>query len=367
MRAGSLIGLGIGLAAAGAATAAGVATDRVLRARREEAAALAAAREEADLEPTATVVVADDGVPLYVEVDETVDATTTVVLVHGYAHNGRLWAPQRAAIRDAGYRVVVPDLRGHGRSEEGDDASYSIAQLGRDLATVIEHTTPDGPVVLVGHSMGGMAIMALAEERPQLLRERVLGVALVSTSAGGLGEVNYGLGKQLGAIVHRLGPGAVTRAGRRPELVNNARLLGRNVESALVHRYSFGGPVPQEVIREVAEMIFATKLHVIGAFLPTLMEHDRRAVVSRFAGIEVLILHGTRDRITPIGHGEELARALPGAELVAVKRAGHVLPLEDPQLVTRELLAFLDRTARCVDPAERPTRTVDGAADSSAP
>ena len=366
MRSRGLIGLGIGLAAAGAATAAGVATDRVLRARRAEAATLARSGQEAELEADGTVVVADDGVPLYVEVDECEGATTTVVLVHGYAHNGRLWAQQRAAIHEAGFRVVVPDLRGHGRSGEGDDASYSIAQLGRDLAKIVEQTTPEGPVVLVGHSMGGMAIMALAEERPQLLRERVVGVALISTSAGGLNEVNFGLGRQLGAVVHRLGPAAVTRAGRSPELVNNARLLGRNVESALVHRYSFGGPVPREVIREVAEMIFATKLHVIGAFLPTLMEHDRRAVVAIFAGIEVLILHGTRDRITPIGHGEELAQTLPGAELVVVKRAGHVLPLEDPELVTRELLAFLDRAARGVEGTRRSTEPTDTSADSTA-
>lgn len=362
MRSRGLIGLGIGLAAAGAATAAGVATDRVLRARRAEAAAL----EEPKVEADGTVVVADDGVPLYVEVDECDGATSTVVLVHGYAHNGRLWAQHRAAIHDAGYRVVVPDLRGHGRSGEGDDASYTIAQLGRDLAAVVEQTTPKGPVVLVGHSMGGMAIMALAEERPQLFRERVVGVALVSTSAGGLGEVNFGLGKQLGSVVHRLGPAAVTRAGRRPELVNNARLLGRNVESALVHRYSFGGPVPREVIREVAEMIFATKLHVIGAFLPALMEHDRRAIVAKFAGIEVLILHGTRDRITPISHGEELAQALPGAELVVVKRAGHVLPLEDPALVTRELLAFLGRATRGVSGDHRRTKRADQQGDSAA-
>lgn len=366
MRTGSLIGLGVGLAAAGAATAAGLATDRVLRARRAEAAALAAGRDASQPESEGIVVVADDGVPLYVEIDDPGDATTTVVLVHGYAHNGRLWTHQRAAIRKTGHRVVVPDLRGHGRSGEGDDASYSIAQLGRDLAAVVEHTTPDGPIVLVGHSMGGMAIMALAEERPQLMRERVVGVALISTSAGGLGEVNYGLGRQLGSVVHRLGPAAVARAGRRPELVNNARLLGRNVESALVHRYSFGGPVPREMIREVAEMIFATELHVIGAFLPSLMEHDRRAIVHRFAGIEVLILHGTRDRITPISHGEELARALPGAEMVVVKRAGHVLPLEDPELVTRELLAFLDRTARCVDDAEASAKTTGGSADPTA-
>ena len=358
----SLIGVGIGLAAAGAATAAGIATDRVLRSRRDQL--LATAAEDTDAAETGTVIVADDGVPMYVEIDENPDGTrqSTVILVHGYAHSHRVWDQARVAIHEAGYRMVLPDLRGHGKSEEGDDSSYTIEQLGRDLATVLEQTTPEGPVVLIGHSMGGMAIMALAEQQPDLLRDRVVGVGFVSTSAGGLAEVNYGLGKQLGSVVHRLGPGAVTRAANRQDLFDTARFLGRNVESALVHRYSFGGPVPKAVIREVAEMIFATRLHVIGAFLPTLMEHDRRAILPAFEGIETLILHGTRDRITPIGHGEELAHALPGAELVVVDGAGHLLPMEDPELVDQELLDFLDRAERSA--GSRRTKTVGKSADS---
>ncbi|MGN6413836.1 alpha/beta fold hydrolase [Flexivirga sp.] len=350
-----LIGLGIGVAAAGVATAAGLATDRVVRARRARPDP-AGVLDDPELEQRGTVVVADDGVPLYVEIDEPADPATgsakdlatTVLLVHGYAHSHAIWAQQRRVIHEAGYRVVCPDLRGHGRSGEGDDTTYTIAQLGRDLATVIEQTTPEGHLVLVGHSMGGMALMALAEQHPQLIRDRVVGVALVGTSAGGLSEVNFGLGKQLGGVVHRLGPAAVARVDRRQDVFNAARLLGRNVESALVHRYSFGGPVPKDVVREVAEMIFGTRLHVIGAFLPTLMEHDRIEALAAFEGVETLIVHGTRDRMTPIAHGERLATTLPGAELVAVHGAGHVLPLEAPDLLDTELLAFLERAERSV-------------------
>ncbi|WP_446665178.1 alpha/beta fold hydrolase [Flexivirga sp. B27] len=343
-----LVGLGIGVAAAGAATAAGIATDRIVRARRRKPEPPV----DPQLEQDGQVVVADDGVPLYVEIDEPDDAVagtrggTTVLLVHGYTHTHAVWSRQRGAIRSAGYRVVCVDLRGHGRSGEGDDASYTIAQLGRDLATVIEQTTPEGPVALVGHSMGGMALMALAEQRPDLVRTRVIGVALISTSAGGLSDVNFGLGRKLGTVVHRLGPSAIERADRRPDLFNTARTVGRNVESALVQRLSFGGPVPRSVLRELAEMIFATRMHVIGAFMPTLMEHEREGTLAAFDGIETLILHGTRDRLTPITHGQRLAELLQGAELVVVKRAGHVLPMEDPELVSRELLAFLERAER---------------------
>ncbi|NNG40012.1 alpha/beta hydrolase [Flexivirga sp. ID2601S] len=354
-----LIGLGVGIAAAGAATAAGLATDRVLRSRRAETEPPPAAGVVGvvdDGTDHGIAVIAEDGVPLHVEIEEPAHPETpllTVIFTHGYAHNLDVWSRQRQTVLDAGCRVVLWDLRGHGRSEEGTDSSYSIEQLGRDLATVIEGAVPEGPIVLVGHSMGGMAMMAFAEQHPDLLRDRVVGVAFISTSAGGLSEVNYGLGKQLGAIVHRLGPSAVTRVGSRQDVFDNVRGLGKPVESVLVHRYSFGKRVPSELVRQVAEMIFATRLHVIGTFLPTLMAHDRHDALAAFTGIETLVMHGTRDRMTPIAHAEQLAHAIPGAELVVVKHAGHVLPLEEADLVDDELLGLIARARRSLE--QQPT------------
>ena len=62
----------------------------------------------------------------------------------------------------------------------------TIEQLGRDLKHVLDTVVPHGPIVLVGHSMGGMTIMALAEEYPELFGDRIVGVGLISTTAGGL-------------------------------------------------------------------------------------------------------------------------------------------------------------------------------------
>jgi pimeloyl-ACP methyl ester carboxylesterase len=66
----------------------------------------------------------------------------------------------------------------------------SIDQLGRDLKAVIDAAVPQGPIVLVGHSMGGMTIMALAAHYPELIRERVVGVGLVGTSSGRLTPIS---------------------------------------------------------------------------------------------------------------------------------------------------------------------------------
>ena len=83
---------------------------------------------------------------------------------------------------------VIYDQRSHGRSERAPRASCTIDQLGHDLAAVLRALAPDGPLVLVGHSMGGMTIMALAEQQPELFAERVLGVAFLATSAAEVAE-----------------------------------------------------------------------------------------------------------------------------------------------------------------------------------
>ncbi len=109
------------------------------------------------------------------------------MLVHGFALDRRTWHFQRrflAQLADPTVRQVIYDQRSHGRSERAPRASCTIDQLGRDLDAVLRALAPDGPLVLVGHSMGGMTIMALAEQRPELFAERVLGVAFLATSAG---------------------------------------------------------------------------------------------------------------------------------------------------------------------------------------
>src|SRR5215207_1338989 len=122
-------------------------------------------------------VVADDGVPLHVEVDELDAAVTggkglrarrrhaelTVVFVHGYALTEDSWHFQRAAYRGL-VRTVFYDQRSHGRSGRSSEEHATIEQLGQDLLRVLDEAVPEGPVVLVGHSMGGMTVVALAEE-----------------------------------------------------------------------------------------------------------------------------------------------------------------------------------------------------------
>ncbi|MEO8850532.1 MAG: alpha/beta hydrolase [Allobranchiibius sp.] len=345
----AIIGIGAGLAAAAAATAAGVSVDRLWRARRT-AIALGTEADYVEVPDREQVVIAEDGVPLHVEIDEPDGhhGRPTIVLSHGYTHNLGVWVFQRRALRAAGYRMVLWDIRGHGRSGDAEESTYNVGQLGRDLASVIAATTPVGPIVLVGHSMGGMSIMSFAKAFPGVLRDRVIGAAFISSSAGDLTSVNYGLGRQLGTIVHRLGPSAMLRLADQEELVASTRLAGKDIEAYLVHRWSFASPVPISLVRMVADMIFATNLATTSAFMTSLMVHDERAALRQFIGIETLVMHGDHDRITPASHSEAIVQAVPGADYVLVERCGHMLPLEYPDIVDAHLLAMIDRACRAL-------------------
>ncbi|MGZ8738798.1 MAG: alpha/beta fold hydrolase, partial [Nocardioides sp.] len=161
-------------AAAAAALATGVVVERrVVRARRAGAA-------EADrlgaLRSAAVAVTCDDGVELFAEVDEVAPYAvgkrrrrqeSTLVFAHGYALNLDCWHFQREAFRGK-HRMVFYDQRSHGRSERSDRDHATIDQLGDDLARVISALAPKGDVILVGHSMGGMSIIAFAERHPEL-------------------------------------------------------------------------------------------------------------------------------------------------------------------------------------------------------
>src|SRR3954447_22202413 len=156
------------------------------------------------LAPGSQRVRTDDGVDLHVEVDGTCNAPLTVLLTHGFTARLGEWDGQRAALRGRA-RLVLWDHRGHGRSAWGDRRTATIDRTARDLAEVLDATTPSGPVVLAGHSLGGMTVLALARQRPELFGPRVVGVFLLATSAGGLfsgGVLGWaiGLARRLGLL-----------------------------------------------------------------------------------------------------------------------------------------------------------------------
>ncbi|MEU4088409.1 alpha/beta fold hydrolase [Streptomyces aureus] len=359
-------GAAIGVVAAGAA--AGVAIERLTvgRGMRNKARlALDSTGPYGTLRGTPGKAYADDGTELYYEIDEAepetaltprrrrlfgrkAPAPVTVVFSHGYCLNQDSWHFQRAALRGV-VRTVHWDQRSHGRSGRGaaqleDRKPVTIDQLGRDLLAVIEAAVPEGPIVLVGHSMGGMTVMALAEQFPELIRDRVVGVALVGTSSGRLGEVNFGLPVAGVAAVRRVLPGVLKALGQQAALVERGRRATADLFAGVIKRYSFASrDVDPAVVRFAERMIEGTPIDVVAEFYPAFTEHDKTAALARFAELPVLVLAGVKDLVTPSEHSEAIADLLPDAELVLVPDAGHLVMLEHPEVVTDRLADLLVR------------------------
>ncbi len=367
----SLIGISVGVVAAGAA--AGVAIERLTvgrATRRRAREELDAAAPFGSLRGRSRTVLAADGTELHVEVDgpeaDPAERRLTVVFCHGYCLNQDSWHFQRAALRE-GLRLVFWDQRSHGRSERsrsylaGEPAS--IDQLGADLKAVLDAVVPDGPIVLVGHSMGGMTVMALADQHPELFRERVAGVALIGTTAGDWDSVTLGLPAVGARVWRRVGPGVVKLLGSQVGLVEATRRLGADFTSVLYRKFSFGGKdVDPAVARFAEQLLDSTSIDVVAEFYPVFGAHEKTSALRALAGLPALVLAGTKDLLTPAAHSEAIARALPGAELVLVQDAGHLVMLECPELVNRHLAALLCRAAEQAGAAAPPRSVRDLAA-----
>jgi len=348
-----LVGLGVGLGVAGAATAAGIVTDRLNRRLGE---ALETGDSLLERSSREIAVLADDGVPLHVGIDEPDEgsetqidgmAKPTVVLSHGYCLTSQCWVFQRRALSQAGYRVVVWDQRGHGRSEKAAKESYTIDQLGEDLFRVICATAPEGQLALVGHSMGGMTTMALGAGHADLVQERVIAFGCISTSPGGMPLANGDLAASAGRILlERLGPRVAGLLESRPELLTAFLRVNRDLGEFLVERYSFDSPVPRSVIQLTAKMLLGTDLGVMSSFTPAFEAYDKTATLAYFDGVETLVFNGEHDVLTPPEHSEAIVRAIPGAEHVIVRDAGHVIMLEHPEMLNEQLVALFERAAR---------------------
>ncbi len=346
---GAVIGTAIGVAAAGTAIAVGVARRRGADpAPPETLGGLRPDRED--------TVITEDGIELSVEEVDPVDGgkpALTVVFVHGFALDRRSWHFQRRALArltEPPVRQVLYDQRSHGRSGRANEASSTIDQLGRDLGEVVDAL--DGPLVLVGHSMGGMTIMALAEQRPELFEDRVYGVALIGTSAGEIGK--RGLPRPLLSRYNPLTRNLGKLADWQPGMVEFVRAAGGQLTRRAVRTLAFGDrSVSSDVVDLTMAMIDANPVRVLADFIETLGTHNRYAALAGLKHTHVLVLSGDTDRMTQFSHAERITQELPDAELVRVHGAGHMVMLEQPQLVTDHIVLLVQRCAFGRDDGDR--------------
>lgn len=295
----------------------------------------------------ARTVVADDGVPLHVEVDEYAaprgqlgrgpgEPPLTVVFCHGYALNLDCWHFQRAGYRGL-VRSVYYDQRSHGRSGRSPRGNATIDQLGRDLRQVLDEVVPEGPVVLVGHSMGGMSIIALVEQFPELVGDRVVGVGLIATTAGGLDPSRLLLPLVPTPLGSRVTGSAVKTLARGHHLVDLARRLGRSFATVATDVFAFGDDVPASYISFVDDMLSATPFAVVAEFFPSFKGLDKFDSVEVLEQVPVSIVCGTADKLTSVGHSRKLHERIEGSRLLECEGAGHMVMMERHDHVNAEI------------------------------
>jgi pimeloyl-ACP methyl ester carboxylesterase len=331
-------------------TAGVVVERRVVRSRR---AGSSGADELGGLHGNEMPVHTEDGLLLHVEVDEVAPYASagrsdadeqTLVFVHGYALSLVCWYFQREFFRGK-HRLVFYDQRSHGRSEKSDNAHATIDQLGDDLAQVLADVVPEGPVILVGHSMGGMTIMAFAERHPDVFEQRVRGVGLVATTAGGL-KTHHLVSRLIpDAVGGQLGPRLIAGLARAPRLVDTVRRRGSNIGFLVADQFAFGGEVPASFVEFVDNMLAATPFEVLAQFFPNFDTLDKYTVLARFGRVPTYVIAGTKDALTSLRLARTMAERIPGATMVECPGAGHMVILEQKDRVNTALEELVQAAA----------------------
>lgn len=243
-----------------------------------------------------------------------------VVLPHCWGCSHEIWLPVTRRLRDQGHRVVLYDQRGHGLSTRGT-APLAVETLAHDLSSVLE-AADVRDAVLAGHSMGGMTIMSLATYRPEVLKERARATVLVATAATAAGGDRTARGAQLAGSF--IGSPLVSRAMRS----RNGHVFVRGVF----------GVDPVRAHMDLTRQLFADcHGRVRGEFLVSMATMD---LLEGIATIEVptTVIVGSRDTLTVPAKSDQMVSTIPGARLVTLRDRGHMLPLEDPDTVTDEIV-----------------------------
>lgn len=266
------------------------------------------------------------------------DDAPTLVLVHCWTGTQELWHKQVEALAGE-LRIVTYDHRGHGLSDPAPDRDYSLGALARDLDQVIAAGVPAGErPMLAGHSMGAMTIAAWADALGSDVAERASGTALISTGLDSL-TAEHGFADLL--------PGPFqTFHGTIADsiLASPFSLQGVPLQAArtAVEYVALGPDAHAEDIELTMRMALDCTTRARAGCGRAMARMDLAHVVDELT-IPTIVIAGERDLMTPISHAERIEAALPHSLGLRVDpRAGHMTPLESPELVNdalRELAA----------------------------
>jgi pimeloyl-ACP methyl ester carboxylesterase len=242
-----------------------------------------------------------------------------IVLVHGHPFDRSMWTPQRDALRDAGWRVIVPDLRGYGETSVVPGKT-TLDVFARDIAALLDHLRVER-VVIGGLSMGGQIVMEFCRLHPH----RVRAVLLAATSP--MPDTDEGA-RSRRLMADRLVANGMT--GYADEVLSKmlapANVAALPSVAAHVHAMMRGAPTEgaAAALRGRAER---------QSYEPTLAALD----------VPALIVVGDQDPYTPLAEAERMHALIAGSSLVCMDGVGHMPNLERTAEFNAALLRFLSR------------------------
>lgn len=265
-----------------------------------------------------------------------------LLLAHGWVCTGRAWHEIVKRLRGR-YRLITYDQPGHGRSDPPGDGHYDLDVLGDSFAAVVEQAAAPGPLVVAGHSLGGMTVLNAVRRHPAVL-ERLRGAVLLSTTSSARSER---LGLELGIrAVARLERG-IRRAVptlRDPRVTRAADRLTRTTSdlSYLVARWTaVGEDADPRIVAFTQQMALSSGSDVVFGLAQAVLAVDEDEGLDALATVATTLVVGTEDRLTPVTLSQRMA-ARVDARLVELEGVGHMALLEAGREVTELLEEHLE-------------------------
>jgi pimeloyl-ACP methyl ester carboxylesterase len=342
---------GIGLVAGGLllGVGAGITLERTLVRRDRRRDDPEAGEPFGGIRGIPATVTSHDGTKLHVE---ELGSGPCLVFAHGFSLTQDAWHYQRRDLPDR-FRCVFFDQRGHGRSGQPQRDDYSLEALARDLRAVLDWTGEER-VVVVAHSMGGMATLKFAELFPEELGDRVAGLALVGSTY--LDTVRGMTAAVTARGAYRAQRALITGAfrfmGQDPVRANQLRRRGSDLGYLGTRLFGFGSEPSPSQVAFIDRTLAGTDVEVWAKVFPSLIDFDLSEVLETLR-LPALIAVGDKDRITPPTAARHMAEKIPGARLLVLEDAGHCAFLEEHEVFDAELAAF---ASEVLDQARAPAR-----------
>lgn len=273
---------------------------------------------------------------------EEIGAGPTVVFAHGFSLNLTNWHHQMTDLAtDA--RLVLFDHRGHGRSGRPATDDLSLEALAKDLDAVVRDASAGEPVVIVGHSMGGMATLKFCEMFPEAIGTRVRGIVLVDTTSA---DVMKGV---LPGVAHRLEAGlmgledvALRAMQGRTERMDKMRERASDLVYLGTRLMAFGASPSPAQVAFIERMLSDVPSDVWVGLMRAMMGMDVTHALEHI-DVPTMVIVGERDKLTPTRAAQRIADGIPGAEFVLMPGVGHMAMMEDHDVFNAHIRRFLTR------------------------